>query len=225
MNAVHQRDSQEYLKSKTVEQMKERRKKEIIVERYEAKLKEEAEMLAYQAQRDSESRQRSHGQRSRNPRGSGVCCSRSFPPNQPHYTHRQSSARRSNPPANRRSSYDEEAPMPSRANVGSSRQHRPQDYDGERQRVASVSMSGRRPTLSEDEDEQQAVYSRRPVSSSASKSRGMVVGNESPEFEEEYDVQPVSRRGARGSTVEYGAGVGGGRPSSSSFSRSRRAQA
>ena len=124
--------------------------------------------------------------------------------------------------------------MPSRANVGSSRQHRPQDYEGERQRVASVSMSGRRPTLSEDEDEQQAVYSRRPVSSSASKSRGMVpvIGSETPEFEEEYDVQPVpvSRRGARGSTVEYGAGVGGGgRPgsiaTSSSFSRSRRAQA
>ncbi len=85
-NAVHQRDSQEYLKSQTLEQMKERRKKEIIVERYEAKLNQEAEMLAYQAQRASESRQRSQGQRSRNPRGSGVCRSRSFPPNQSHYT-------------------------------------------------------------------------------------------------------------------------------------------
>jgi hypothetical protein len=64
--AVHQRESQVYLKSKILEQMKEHRKKEIIVERYEAKLKEEHEQLAYEMQRANETRQRNQGQRNRN---------------------------------------------------------------------------------------------------------------------------------------------------------------
>ena len=46
--------------------MKEHRKKEIIVERYEAKLKEEHEQLAYEMQRANETRQRNQGQRNRN---------------------------------------------------------------------------------------------------------------------------------------------------------------
>ena len=80
--------------------------------------------------------------------------------------------------------------------------------------------------MSEDEEEQQAVYSRRPLSSTASKSRiGIVVGDEPADVDEEYDVQPVSRRGGnggRGSSVEYQpSGVG----ASSSSSRSRRVQA
>ena len=213
--------------------MKERRKKEIIVERYEAKLKEEAEMLAYQAQRASESRQRSQGQRSKTTRGAGVCYSPAFyhqlslpTASQP----LQSSSRRSNPSASRRAA-DEEGPAPSRGNVGSGRQRRPQDYDEESEqgrgvRRPNVSAGGRRPTVSEDEEEQQAVYSRRPLSSTASKSRiGIVVGDEPADVDEEYDVQPVSRRGGnggRGSSVEYQpSGVG----ASSSSSRSRRVQA
>jgi hypothetical protein len=228
--AVHQRESQEYLKTKIVEQMKERRKKEIIVERYEAKLKEEAEMLAYQAQRASESRQRSQGQRSRNTRAAGVCYSPAFYhqlslPTASQYS--QSSSRRSNPSASRRATSDEEGPAPLRGNVGSARQRRPQEYDEESEqgrgvRRPPVSTGGRRSTASEDEEEQQAVYSRRPLSSTASKSRGMVVGDEPPAVDEEYDVQPVGRRGGRGSSVEYQPnGIG----ASSSSSRSRRVQA
>ena len=54
-----------YLKGKILEHMKETRKKEIIVERFEAKLKEESEMLAMEAQRANEMRQRQRGQRSK----------------------------------------------------------------------------------------------------------------------------------------------------------------
>ena len=139
----------------------------------------------------------------------------------------QSSSRRSNPSASRRAA-DEEGPAPSRGNVGSGRQRRPQDYDEESEqgrgvRRPPVSAGGRRPTVSVDEEEQQAVYSRRPLSSTASKSRiGIVVGDEPADVDEEYDVQPASRRGGRGSTVEYQpSGVG----ASSSSSRSRRVQA
>jgi hypothetical protein len=82
--AVHQRQSQVYLKAKLLEQMKENRKKEIIVERYEAKLKEEHEMLEYELQRANETRQRNQVQRNRAPasgRGGGVRClsARIFP--------------------------------------------------------------------------------------------------------------------------------------------------
>jgi len=54
-----------YLRAKTFEHMKETRKKELIVERFEAKLKQEAEMLALEAQRASETRQRQRDQRTR----------------------------------------------------------------------------------------------------------------------------------------------------------------
>jgi hypothetical protein len=82
--AVHQRQSQVYLKAKLLEQMKENRKKEIIVERYEAKLKEEHEMLEYELQRANETRQRNQFQRNKAPasgRGGGVRCpsARIFP--------------------------------------------------------------------------------------------------------------------------------------------------
>jgi hypothetical protein len=75
LNAVHQRESQVYLKQKILEKLRENRKKEIIVERYEAKLKEEQEQLAREVQRANEARQRSQGQRekqSSNERGSKV---------------------------------------------------------------------------------------------------------------------------------------------------------
>jgi hypothetical protein len=52
-----------YLKQKLLERLREHRKKEIIVERYEAKLKEEQEQLAYEVQRANEARQRNLGQR------------------------------------------------------------------------------------------------------------------------------------------------------------------
>ncbi len=45
--------------------MKETRKKELIVERFEAKLKEEADILAMEAQRANETRQRQRDQRSK----------------------------------------------------------------------------------------------------------------------------------------------------------------
>lgn len=77
---VHQRESQVYLKSKILEQMKDHRKKEIIVERYEAKLKEEHEQLAYEMQRANETRQRNQGQRNRNSAGARASGVR-FPPN------------------------------------------------------------------------------------------------------------------------------------------------
>jgi hypothetical protein len=72
---IHQRETHVYLKQKILEKMREHRKKEIIVERYEAKLKQEQEQLAYEVQRANEARQRNQGQRekqSSNPRGGKV---------------------------------------------------------------------------------------------------------------------------------------------------------
>jgi hypothetical protein len=71
---VHQRESQVYLKQKILEKLRENRKKEIIVERYEAKLKEEQEQLAREVQRANDARQRNQGQREKqsNQRGSKV---------------------------------------------------------------------------------------------------------------------------------------------------------
>jgi hypothetical protein len=79
-NTVHQRESQVYLKTKLLHQLKENRKKEMIVERYEAKLKEEQEMLALELQRANDTRSRNQSQRNRNAggaRGGGVRCSSS----------------------------------------------------------------------------------------------------------------------------------------------------